>query len=294
MGFRLYRPTSSEKGASIIEIMIGASIATIVGLGMSFLLKAVSDYFVIISEQYSALTSLASTTYQLQTIFSHAIDVERTANTTTDVPTTIAADTAGVVRFDYTFNSGTPATATTTLLGLFLREQSPSLANSPGVSLPVATGLYFTTPTQPVSAVNRGTTGVLWVDLGDYNAGGGNDTVGPGPEDLFFDRIVEFVMEPETESATDNRVRTIKFTIVVRYFLKNDRSGWNWCPTADLPSGSGTCPAMGTGFQDLQREVTVTLRNSPIEDIDTNPTSHARLLGNIYFFNFISPTRYFE
>lgn len=253
------RSHSGAKGMTIIELMIGAGMTSVVVLGLVVYISMAYEYFISVAEQARAIDSGMKAAYMITSTLSQAVNLRY--ETTIPIPT--SADFGRIINYDSNiYFSGAVDVKT---VAIFERDARTSFDMSASKrALP--TGIFFQVPRAQKM-------GVLYIALGQ--AAGA--AISPSYSEIFFDHIVEFQttqIENGTGVALANGdgVVAVEFRIVVRNFWDTDRLKWRWCPSAQM---GVSCPVLAS-YKDNEKIFRVVLRD--------NVVAGARPFKGVHFF----------
>lgn len=240
--------------------------------GIGALITMASNQNEALTNRIQSESELNEISFYLKYFTSQAINVEDASGSNlNNWPATGVNANKGYIRADYLASkyfvpSGYSVPIDT--VAIFLRDTlSSSYTAVPNVGdrfLP--TGIYFQKPTAK-------TFGVLYIDLGQSLAGG-NVSISPSRDDLWFGSIVDFQVAEKAYEVFDQtipddpekwairRLSAVTFKITVREYLpqENSRRDYTWCPPAKM-SELAEC-ATTSPYKDVERIIRVVLRNN--------------------------------
>jgi len=308
-------------GFSILELMVGLAIGMLTLSVASTFLVSTYKWYKIEVDKNKAMANILLAAYNIRVTLLQSINMVVVPFADLGGPQTIpeanlpATGGAGAILklYDSGCEPVTPALGQTcAAAGGTLEAQDGSFdpiaifnrESGTTVSKMYRTGIFFRKPNR-LEMSRELRSGALYFDMG---VDGG--PIQAGPEDPFFDGLVQVKVHSDWINDLDNEivvgsgvvrenVTRTTITIVGRYFLgTGGSSGWLYDPTEFGLTGVG-------GHKDVHLEVDIGFRNNVLRKtvlgnwIDPNdpinggvPTAE-RLLGRLYFFKFIPPTKPF-
>lgn len=292
-----FRPAWKILGSTLPELMVTVGVGSIVSLGASSLFVWAIDQFNVIVDRNLAEENLLWASFHVRSHLQQAVALD-VVNTQAEVRATPVAggpaapapqNPQGHILRAYDSAraaggaGGGAVNGTVDLISRFWREngvRNGALAES---------AIFFERPNNTTAPFQR--PGRLFLTTAQ---GGG--PVGPGLSDIWFDRIVEVRVNTLASLAPDNRAKSAQIKLIARYFVKNDKARWAWCPSS-RPSGPQADEFMGSttgclmqGYKDLEFDVNVVFRNNLLTRASASGVPGGdRVLGNLYFYKTIMP-----
>jgi len=268
----------NKKGFSLAEVLTATGIATIGLAVLMSLYMTINSHFIGTRERFQAQATASHAEYLLRLIFSQAINLQSVAS----LPNNPGAG-SGQIYNGINFPTIASAPGDWTTLAVFLREAAHLQGTGNG-SLK-QTAVWYRRPSATTS-------GVLFIDTGAAVAwpGGG---VQPSYSDDYIDRISYLSIQVNTHPSYAPQVVSLDFHLRIRYHL-DPSTGTNWCPQADIGVTAG-CATKAT-WRDLDQTFSVVAHNNILHNAGALMTtsgvsSEERVLGNLFFFSPILPTK---
>ncbi len=270
----------SQKGYSLVEIMIASAIGTVLILIVSGVAVIGFSQMNSLRDRLAAEENLNRIELVLRSTLGQAVDV-RSADITYGSPFDVMGWDGGL-RANFNWNTIAAAGSDWNTIGHFYRETggtASSGANGNGTLLPTA--LFYRRPSATTS-------GVLFYHMG----GNGVVNLTPSYAEGFVDRLSLIEMTKNNNDAY-GRVVSVRFRVAVRYhdFSSTSRI---WCPSADIAAATAGCVSSAR-YRDLEKEFTILLRDNLLKASGTagmtGTLSEERTMGFLYFFRLINPVR---
>lgn len=302
----------NSKGLSLVELMVGMGVASVIALIASFAFLMAFDVYIRSIRQYETEQEMSALMYGLRASMVTASYLryggvaDATDNATTNRPNT--GDAVGFGRIFATSDTA-PATSYTgelQLVAQFNRERS--FADTQG-SLEAVQIVY--------QRPNVGTrdSGAIYIDT-ERNpaAGGGWVRLRPVNAPQMFTRLTNFEIDNirvidaqgrvvNNTTATGNvclnnagalvscvnrQVLSAEITMTMRYFSKGTEAQFQWCNRNRFGANAGCSNMTGVGRTDIDRKMNLVFANNALQRGEYLPR---RPFGNLYFFAPWAPYR---
>jgi hypothetical protein len=261
----------SQKGMTLIEIMIASGISIVVSMGIAGIYIFAVQQFTILVNMNTAQENVLWLAYHTKSLMSQAVNLQDVEGCTPD-PSSIW----GCIPDRTTTNAGTQVT-----VAAFQREWSVGWDGS-GNTIPselVPTAIFFQQPSATVD-------GRIFLDINTPVGG----LITPGNDDIVYDRVVQYDLNTNIEPIYGfNQATGVEVTIATRYHRTTDELRMRWCtPSPGAPApGVGSCTD-GAAASDITMRFNVGLRNN--HALEKTPSNQPRSIhGGIYYYRFIPP-----
>jgi prepilin-type N-terminal cleavage/methylation domain-containing protein len=272
------------KGFTLIEVLTSTAIVGVLVLILTTLTVFVSSRYQEVKNRLNAEYMASRAEVILRQYFSAAINMGTAVGATVANP--LAADEGQILNgIDW---DQVGDTANWTHFASFWRETSTQRGAQLYGGFPMRTFMWYREP-------SRDTSGVIFIDGGAGGVGAAAPQFGGGQGDEFIDRVSGLRIT-KIAHTTFAKVAALDVMIRIRYHPNNQQSP-NWCPQADINAGAGGCNAVPLGnFKDIERNFRIVLQNNLLRQRGTGTgravDSEERMLGNVYFFRMVVPTRW--
>lgn len=278
----------TQKGQSLVELMISVAIGAIIALGVSSVFIFAIEQFTIMTEINKAQENLLLAAFHTKNMLSQGVIMRGIApsadpNTTPDILANVNPY-YGQILTSYTPRSQGIART----LAIFAREDGS------GASTLKPTGIFYYPPTATAGATDAASGRILFA-IPAPPGGGGSVVIDPNDlgQSVWFDGIVDFSIQSVSLSTSptaqySNLAEKAVIHIISRAFRDSNKTNWFYNVPSDTTKGTPT-----VAFKDYDMTVEVGFRNNLLNYNQTlpngSPAPQQYLYGGVYFFKFINP-----
>lgn len=277
-----YRMIRTNKGFTLAELITSTAIASVLVMLIALAVNMISGTFMQKREKMAAEETAARAEVLFKLVFSQAVRLR--AGVTGGALDSGGAIASGIgeVRDGIVYDQIADTGSAYTGIAVFLREASPALQ---GVTygVPTRTAIWYRRPETTSS-------GVIFFDMGNV---AGN--LSPTYADQFIDRVSYLSITKRTHPVLTDVLTNLDVVLRIRYHAASN-GRFNWCPQLDIANAVVGC-TVAANWADVERRFSIVLRNNMLRSASstdlssTAVTTEERILGNLYFFQPVLPTR---
>ncbi len=273
----------SNRGFTLIEVMIGLGILSIVTLVSVTFFKLISDQYLEVRERLQAEAAGARAENLLRNYFAHATNIDFTTGV---VPAALAS-TTGVIADLVNYDQIADMAGDWATIAVFWRETQTIQGVGNTSSRPRETAIWYRRPTLTKK-------GVLFIDGGSVP--GSNVAMTPTWDDQFIEGLTFLRIVKNSAGGGYDQTASIDVTLKIRYHPSHG-SGFNWCPELDITANASGCGAIQAVHKDLERSFRIILGDNLVHPTlaaftqNSSGINEERTFGNLYFFSMVNPVQ---